>query len=185
MVRLTPRSEYGRRRANPRQAGWATSKSVGSRCAAKPIGERWRPRGGDPDHGNAVRPLPPMFPDPAVRALVDGPAGAIWRARYAPGWQHRQRATAKLAEAAANQNPIMNGVMRLSTTSPMADDRNLAARRTLARQPLGILFAGLACIAGTWDKDDHGQRRRAPESATRQGTRLRGSAFAPKYQNLR
>jgi hypothetical protein len=79
MVRLTPRSEYGRRRANPRQAGWATSKSVGSRCAAKPIGERWRPRGGDPDHGNAVRPLPPMFPDPAVRALVDGPAGYMAR----------------------------------------------------------------------------------------------------------
>src|SRR5882724_1599209 len=32
---------------------------------------------------------------------------------------------------------------------------------------------GLAFIAGTWNKNDHGLQRLAPESATRQGTRLR------------
>ena len=37
MVRWAPRSEYGRRRANPRQAGWAPkSKTTDSGRAAKP-----------------------------------------------------------------------------------------------------------------------------------------------------
>jgi hypothetical protein len=43
-----------------------------------------------------------------------------------------------------------------STPPAMTDDRHLPARRTLARQPLGVILAGLALFAGTWDKDNHG-----------------------------
>ena len=78
------------------------------------------------------------------------------RAWHTPGRQHGQRSATNLAKAATNQNPIMQAVMRLSPTTPVADDGDPAANRALSRQPLGIIPTGLASIAGTWDKDDHG-----------------------------
>lgn len=94
---------------------------------------------------------------------------AIGRARHAPAGQHGQRTAAKLAEAAANQNPIMNTVMSWPAPSAMADDRPPVTRRTLSGQPLGVILSGLASIAGTWDKDDHGAKA-SPGIVTRQGT---------------
>jgi len=44
----------------------------------------------------------------------------------------------------------------LSAAAAVADDCDLAASRALPGQPLGIILTGLASIAGTWDKDDHG-----------------------------
>jgi hypothetical protein len=67
----------------------------------------------------------------------------------------------------------------------MTDDGNLPAVRALPGQPVGVILAGVASIAGTWDKNDHGCEGNAPESLPGQGTRFRGSAFAPKYENLR
>jgi len=81
---------------------------------------------------------------------------AVVRAWQTPGRQHGERSATNLAPAAPQQNPIVPAVMRLSATPSVADDRALAANRALAGQPLGIILTGLASIAGTWDKDDHG-----------------------------
>jgi len=81
---------------------------------------------------------------------------AIRCARHAPTRQYGQRATAKLAESAADHNPIMHGVMRLSAPSTVSDNGDLATSRALPGQPFGIILTELASIAGTWDKDDHG-----------------------------
>ena len=71
----------------------------------------------------------------------------------------------------------MNGVMCLSATTSVADDRDLPACRALSGQPLGVIAAGLASIAGTWDKDDHGcegtPRNRRPPRHTTPRPRLR------------
>ena len=77
---------------------------------------------------------------------------AVQCAWNTPVRQHRQRATASFADATPNQNPIMNAIMSLTMPPPMTDDCDLVARRTSSGQP----FPGLASIAGTWDKDDHG-----------------------------
>ena len=94
---------------------------------------------------------------------------AVVRAWQTPGRQHGQRAAANLAPAPPQQNPIVPAVMRLPATPSVADDCHLAASRTLPRQPLGIVLAELASIAGTWDKDDHGRegtpRNRYPAKA--------------------
>lgn len=81
---------------------------------------------------------------------------AVVRAWHTPGGQDGQRAAANLAHATPQQNPIMQAVMRLSATPSVADDCDLTASRALPRQPLGIILTGLASIAGTWDKNDHG-----------------------------
>ncbi|HXB70446.1 MAG TPA: hypothetical protein VNY05_19510, partial [Candidatus Acidoferrales bacterium] len=63
----------------------------------------------------------------------------------------------------------MDAVMCLSAASAVTDDGDLPARRALPRQPLGVVVAGLASIAATWDKDDHGcegtPRNRYPPKA--------------------
>ena len=95
---------------------------------------------------------------------------AVARVWHTPGGKHGQRTATNLAHAAPHQNPIMQAVMRLSASPSVADDCALAASRTLPWQPLGIILTGLASIAGTWDKDDHGCEGICPGIATCQGT---------------
>ncbi|HLJ75946.1 MAG TPA: hypothetical protein VKT75_00960, partial [Acidobacteriaceae bacterium] len=76
----------------------------------------------------------------------------------------------------------MQAVMRLSATPPVADNSGLAASRTLPGQPIGVILAGLASIAGTWDKDDHGCEGIAPESLP---AKAHDSAAPPSLLSIR
>ena len=107
---------------------------------------------------------------------------AVARAWHTPGWEHGQGAATNLAQAAPQQNPIMPAVLRLSATPPVSNDCALAAKRTLAREPLGVIPAGLAPIAGTWDKDDHGREGIAPESLP---AKAHDSAARPSLLSIR
>ena len=59
----------------------------------------------------------------------------------------------------------MNPVMGLTSAPDVTDDRDLPASRTLAREPLAAAITGLASIAETWDKDNHG-REGTPRNRT-------------------
>jgi len=41
---------------------------------------------------------------------------------------------------------------------------NCTSTGAIARQPFAVIITGLASIAGTWDKNDHGQRRQPPRN---------------------
>jgi len=56
---------------------------------------------------------------------------AVCRTWHTPGGQYGERSATNLAKDAANQNPIVPAVMRLSAPTAMADDGDLAAGRAL------------------------------------------------------
>jgi hypothetical protein len=87
-----------------------------------------------------------------------------------------------LAEPAPDADPILQPVMRLSAPPAMADDVYVFATRTLPRQPLAVILARLASVAGTWDKDDHGREGNASESAP---AKAHDSAAPPSLLNIR
>jgi len=107
---------------------------------------------------------------------------AVCRAWHTPGGQHSQRAATNPAKAAANQNPIMPAVVCLSAPPSVADDCDLAARRAPPGQPFRVVLVGLASIAGTWDKDDHGCEGIAPESLP---AKAHDSAAPPSLLSIR
>ena len=82
---------------------------------------------------------------------------AVRRARHAPLWQYGQGIVADFANATTNQDPAVNPVMGLTPAPAVTDDGGLPATRTLAREPPAAAIAGLASIAETWDKDNHGR----------------------------
>jgi len=88
---------------------------------------------------------------------------AVLRSRHTPPGQHGQRASAQLADAAPHDDPIMFPVVGLAASASMTDDGVARATRTLTRQPLAFLLLGVAPGRGTWDKDNHWQRRPAQE----------------------
>ena len=49
----------------------------------------------------------------------------------------------------ANQNPILNDLVRLSASTAMAHEGYLTAARKLPGQPVGVILAGIASITGT------------------------------------
>jgi hypothetical protein len=102
---------------------------------------------------------------------------AVRCARHAPLWQYGQGIVADFANAATNQYPAVNPVMGLTTAPAVTDDRDLPASRTLAREPLAAAITGLASIAETWDKDNHGRegtpRNQHPPRHTTPRPRLR------------
>jgi len=102
---------------------------------------------------------------------------AVQRSRHAPLWQYGQGVVTDSANAATNQDPAVNPVMGLTTAPAVTDDRDLPASRTLAREPLATAITGLASIAGTWDKDNHGRegtpRNQHPPRHTTPRPRLR------------
>jgi hypothetical protein len=100
-----------------------------------------------------------------IKRLLAG-RKVIRRARHAPARQRRQRSPANLADATTNHNRVVHGVMRLSPPPAMTDNRDLPACRTLPGQPLGVIAAGLASVARTWDKDDHRCEGYAPGIGT-------------------
>jgi len=51
----------------------------------------------------------------------------------------------------------VNPVMGLTSAPAVTDDRDLPATRTLARELLAAAITGLASIAETRDKDNHGR----------------------------
>jgi hypothetical protein len=78
MADLAPESEYGRLRANPRQAGWVPDRGrkPDSRSAASTSGAKWTGLRSDPEPGNPARLVRQLrHPQSAARLLA-------WRADY-------------------------------------------------------------------------------------------------------
>ena len=71
--------------------------------------------------------------------------------------------------------------MCLARAAAVAHDGDRAAGGAASRQPFRV---ELASGIRTWDKTITGGEGSAPESNPSKGHWLRGSAFAPKYQNL-
>jgi hypothetical protein len=183
MAGMAPQSACQPRPENPRRGWWVPKKM--------------------PYRGPPEREAPPAPPHPAdgggirhavgiqavrCRLLRGLPIGrpregglpcqqAVGRARHAPPGKGGQRATAELAEAAPDPNPIVSGIVRLAEPPAMSHDPTQAAARTPAWQPFAVILPGLASVCRIWDNNDHGcegtPRNQHPPRHTTPRPRLR------------